>query len=69
MSDWPAPDYDRELDGKDETIPCPYCGAAADEPCSDTCDTLAPLDKPGDVDWSNVADAWSHSPWQGDLRD
>lgn len=67
--EWPAPDFDKETDGPDETIPCPVCGASATEPCNENCETLAPLDKPGDVDWSSVADAWAHSPWAQELTE
>ena len=62
---WLEPDYERELDGKDESIPCPFCGADRDEPCADTCDTLAPLDAPGTIDWFNVAATSRSHSWEG----
>ena len=69
-SEWPVPIFDTETDGPDAAIPCPFCGAGALEPCAETCETLAPIDIPGtDVDWSNVAAAWSNSPWAGELHD
>lgn len=46
-----------------EYVPCPACGAGADEECLETCEALYPKDMHGTVDWSNVAATSSTGKW------
>ena len=57
MNEWPEPDYDKEWDGEDGTVPCPLCGAEAAQPCKEGCPQLVA------TPWELHAQAWETKPW------